>query len=157
MPPQHSPRCQPVPNNSGTGPLPTGTILSALLYAGLAMDMVSWSRLWYVYTDRKNGYPRTIRSSFSLSHRSVDAQDTGRRTKVLDRRASHSCSCKGEVGYLTVADGQGVEKIIACNARRIYIRYGEWLSLTGLASSRLIPVNCGSSVSTLLDIGETRQ
>jgi hypothetical protein len=60
---------------------------------------------------------------------------------VLDRRTRHSRSGKREVRYLTVADGQGVQKITARDSRLVDIPDGEWRTLIGLASGGLALVN----------------
>ena len=75
------------------------------------------------------------------THRSVEAKDTSRGAVVLDRRTRHSRSGKREVRYLTVADGQGVQKITARNGRLVDIPDGEWRTLIGLASGGLALVN----------------
>jgi hypothetical protein len=56
-----------------------------------------------------------------------------------------------------MADGQGIEQISACNARRIDIPQGERRTLLDLTSGRFVLVNYGSSINKLLPTQETQQ
>ena len=63
--------------------------------------------------------------AFALANRSVEAKDASRQAVVLNRRTRHGRCCEREVGYFAVADGQGVQKKVACDPRFIDVLDGE--------------------------------